>query len=235
MNGIVVLKREKRFLFKIEKEYKEKFVLYKIPFETAFWSKKLYKKLEKDRILNVAFDNNISHSFIKDIENKINVVTKENVLINNLDKIILKAANSLGIKEGKLTLGIVVDNDFYLAIKKIKNVRSKLKTLYVYCKDTESFLKDEEDFYKSTGVPVVIKKDMLSNTCDILVYLTKEVMDFEYNGFLIDILDITTKKGVRDIKKEVVGCDNIYNISDSVFLKIIMETFDIDSFITKNA
>ncbi len=235
MNLIVVKEDKKTFPFLIKKEINEKYAVYKIYDEYKFTARRILKKINKDRIMGIAFDNNISHSFIKNFESKINIIKKEDVLFLNIDKVVLKLANSLGIKEGKLSLGIIADSNINITMRKMEKLKNKLKTLTVYCDKKEDYSLTLDSFFKETGVPVIVKESYKNIDCDILIYLkNKKVNLYKFKGHLVDIFEATDKRGVKDIKVNFKEEKNIYNISDAVFLKILSEPFKIDSFITKN-
>ena len=121
MNAIIIKDDKVGFPFFIRKEKKERIIVYKIRSEKGLVKKMLLKKLNKDRILSIATDNNISRTFGEYFRGKINVVTKEEALFSNLDKIVLKAASSVGIKDGQLTLGIIPDKRCDIALRKIES------------------------------------------------------------------------------------------------------------------
>lgn len=231
MNLIVIKEDKKAFPFMIKKDLHEKYIVYKIFDEHKFTAKRILKKINNDRIMGVAFDNNISHSFKKHFEGKINIIKKEDVLFLNIDKIVLKLANSLGIKDGKLSLGIIPDNNMGLVIRKMEKLKNKLKTLTVYCNNKEDYLDLLDSFFKETGIPVIVKEDFKNIDCDILIYLkNKKVNLYKFKGHLVDIFEVCDRRGVKDIRIKFKGEKNIYKISDAVFLKILSEPFKIDSF-----
>ena len=231
MNLIVIKEDKKAFPFMIKKDLHEKYIVYKIFDEHKFTAKRILKKINNDRIMGVAFDNNISHSFKKHFEGKINIIKKEDVLFLNIDKIVLKLANSLGIKDGKLSLGIIPDNNMGLVIRKMEKLKNKLKTLTVYCNNKEDYLDLLDSFFKETGIPVIVKEDFKNIDCDILIYLkNKKVNLYKFKGHLVDIFEVCDRRGVKDIKVKFKEEKNIYKISDAVFLKILSEPFKIDSF-----
>lgn len=234
--NLIIIKEDKRAIpFSFKKEIREKYIVYKIFDEHKLTAKRIYKKLNKDRIMSVAFDNNISHSFKKYFEGKVNIIKKEDVLFFNMDKVVIKLANSLGIKDGKLSLGILADNNLSAVIRKMEKLKNKLKTLTVYSDNTEELGCLLDSFYKETGVPVIVREDYKNIDCDILIYLkNKKVNLYKFKGHLIDIFEATDKRGVKDIKVKFKEEKNIYNISDAVFSKIISEPFKINAFITKN-
>ena len=235
MNLIVVRENNKAFPFYIKKEIKEKYIVYKIYDERKFTAKRILKKINKDRIMSVAFDNNISHSFKKHFEGKINIIKKEDVLFFNMDKVVLKLSNSLGIKDGKLNLGILADNNLSLIIRKMEKLKNKLKSLTVCCDNKEDYTVILDLFFKETGVPVIVKEDYKNIDCDILIYLkNKKVNLYKFKGHLVDVFSATDRRGVKDIKVKLKEEKNIYNISDAVFSKVLSEPFRIDGFITKN-
>lgn len=232
--NLIVVKEEKRTLpFLIKKENHEKYIVYKIYDERKFTAIRMLKKINKDRIMSIAFDNNISHSFKKHFEGKINIIKKEDVLFLNIDKIVKKLSNSLGIKDGKLNLGIIADNNFGIVIRKTEKLKNKLKSLTVYCDNKDDCSAILDSFFKETGVPVIIKEDCKNIDCDILIYLkNKKINLYKFKGHLVDIFNTTDKRGVKDIKVKFKEEKNIYNISDAVFLKVISEPFKVDGFIT---
>ena len=76
--NLIIIKEDKRAIpFSFKKEIKEKYIVYKIFDEHKLTAKRIHKKLNKDRIMSVAFDNNISHSFKKYFEGKVNIIKKE--------------------------------------------------------------------------------------------------------------------------------------------------------------
>lgn len=231
MNLIVIKEDKKAFPFMIKKDLHEKYIVYKIFDEHKFTAKRILKKINNDRIMGVAFDNNISHSFKKHFEGKINIIKKEDVLFLNIDKIVLKLANSLGIKDGKLSLGIIPDNNMGLVIRKMEKLKNKLKTLTVYCDNKEDYTDLLDSFFKETGIPVIVKEDFKNIDCDILIYLkNKKVNLYKFKGHLVDIFEVCDRRGVKDIRVKFNEEKNIYKISDAVFLKILSEPFKIDSF-----
>lgn len=231
MNLIIVKEDKKTLPFKVKKEVFEKYMVYRIFDEHNFTAKRILKKINKDRIMGIAFDNNISRSFKKHFEGKINIIKKEDVLFFNIDKIVLKLANSLGIKDGKLSLGIIPDNNMSLLIRRIEKLKNKLKTLTVYCDNKEDYTGSLDSFFKETGIPVIVKEDFKNIDCDILIYLkNKKVNLYKFKGHLVDIFEVCDRRGVKDIRVRFKEEKNIYNISDAVFLKILSEPFKIDSF-----
>lgn len=235
MNAIIIKENKKRCPFYIKEEKNEKFILFKVFDEYKNTKKRLLKKLNKRCIVNIAFDNTISRDFTEYFSGKINVLTKENILLFNIDKIILKLANSLGIKEGRLTLGLIPGYNTGILMKKTEKIRNKLKSVIIYCDCKDEFLNYIDAFYEKTGVPVIVKEEFNNIECDILVNLNYNKTSLgDYKGKLVDILGITDEKGIRDIKVNLKENDNIYNISDAVFSKILSEPFEISSFIIKN-
>ncbi len=235
MNALIIKSNTSNFPFRVKKEMYGKISVYKISNEYLITRKKLIKKLNKDRIVNIAFDNNISHNFISFFESKINVVTKNNILINNMDKMALKLSNYLGIKEGTLTLGIIDGYKTDFVIKKVIELRNKLKMLCIYTKSAEKIRGYADAFYRATGVPVVIKEGYKNIDCDILINLSaSEIKLNTLSGKLIDIFETCNKKGISDIKINFKEEDNIFNISDAVYNKIISDPFKVDFFISKN-
>lgn len=238
MNSIII-KENKKFGFGIIKkenrEYNNKAVsVYRIPSESDFTRKRLLKMLNKDRIFNIAFERGINEDFINSFKGKINIFRKEEVLYDNLDKIILKAASSLGIKDGKLKLGLVPEDGDTKLIQKAVNVRSKLKLLNIYSENCNDYEECADEFFKSTGISVVLKDDFKKIDCDILVYMKDKGMNlYGFNGQLIDIREKLDRKGIRDVKVNFDGFKNEFELSDCVLNKLLNNQFRADAFITK--
>ena len=235
MNCIVVCENRKRLSFKITEVKEDTFFIFRISRFCKFTAKKLLKKINKKRISKVAFDNNIPREFKEYFEGKISIIKNEDVLFLNIDKIILKASKTLGIKDGKLNLGIVAGYKNDILFKILLNLRKKLKTLTVFCDDPAKTERYAELYYKQTGIPVVIKKEDEIKDCDILVYLKSEYNhNINFDGKVIDIFSITDTKAIRDVTLKFKKNKNDFNISDGAFCKIIDSPFEIKGFITKN-
>lgn len=234
MNGVIVREYKKIFPFYI-KEEKGGFAVFKIYDEHNLTKKKLLKKINKKHISDIAFDNNISENFKAYFLGKVSVISKEDVLFSNMDKMVLKLANSLGIKDGKLSLGLIPGYKTDILINKTESLKNKLKILNVFCDNRDDFLKYADLFYGKTGVPVIIKERFDNIDCDILFNADLKKRDIgNFKGHIIDIFEVMDCKGVKDIKTNFKENKNIYNISDAVFSKILSEPLRIDSFITKN-
>ena len=235
MNCIVVREDKKKLSFKITEVKGDRFLILKISGFYKFMAGKLLKRINKKRILNVAFDNNIPREFAEQFQGKVNIIKNEEILFANIDKIILKAAATLGIKDGKLNLGIVTGYKTDVLFKKLRNLRKKIKTLTVYTDSREVYDEYAELYYKETGIPVVIKKTSETGGCDILVYLKKESdNNIKYCGRVIDIFSKTDTSAIRDVTLKFDKNKNNFNVSDGVFCKLIDAPFEIKGFITKN-
>ncbi len=223
----LVIKGKTRFLsFGTETSTENEFLLIKIRKENKFTAKRILKILEKNKILNLAFERGISQDFTLFFKGKINILEKGKILFMNIDGIVKKHSVSYGIKDGALNLGIISGYKPNVLFNIIKNLSLKLKTLHFYTNNKED-LKSLTEFYNETGIPVIIKNTPDFTGCDILLYLSFEKIDFSgFKGRLIDIFDITEHNGIKDIKALV---KNPYNISDAVYLRLINKPVKINS------
>ena len=215
------------FNFGIKSFYEDELLLIKIKKENKFSAKGIFKALKKNKIINIAFEEGISEDFINFFEGKINIFKKEKILFLSIDEIIKKLSGIYGIKDGSLALGIIAGHKTDMALRLIKNLSLKLKALYFYSEIKRDY-KFTEDFYKKTGIPVIIKGTPDFSECHIVLYLSyDEIPDFKFEGILIDIFDKTDKPAIRDIKG---AFKNPYNISDAVYLRLTNKPFSINSF-----
>ncbi len=213
-----------RFGTEISKE--NHFLLIKIKNENKFTAKRILKILEKNKILNLAFEKDFSEDFINFFRGKINILEKGKILFTVIDEIVKKLTVSYGIKDGNLNLGIIAGYKTNVLFKLIKNLSLKLKAVNFYTVDKDD-LKYSTEFYNETGIPVIIKNTPDFTGCDILLYLSFEKKEYSgFKGRLIDIFDITPNKAVRDIKALK---DNPYNISDAVYSRLINKPVKIDT------
>lgn len=225
IKNCLITKGKCRFLkFGAETEISD-FLIIRISRENKFSARKICKILEKNKILNLAFENGFSEEFKTYFKGKINILEKGKILFSNMDKIINKLCVSYGIENGSLRLGIIPGYKTEALLKLTENISLKLKTVEIY-ENSKEISRLAGDFYLTTGIPVILKSTPDFTGCDMLIYLSKtELTDFK--GRLIDIFDLTDQKGIKDIKSKV---KNPYNISDCVFLRLMNKPFDIKCF-----
>lgn len=236
MNALIVKEKKGFFLSCLKREENEKIIIFKIRSERKNTARRLIKKLTADKIVSIAFEKDISYEFKSFFKGKINIVEKEDVLFSNLDKIILKLAGLLGIGEGKLDLGIIPGVNLNLAFKKTKELRGRLKSLFIFSENPLEYSEYADEFYYNTGIPVILKNISEKANCDILVYLDKKPTDkLNQKGKLIDIYEKVKSRGISDVRISIPEEYKKYNISDCVLARILNEPFKIDSFITKKA
>lgn len=244
MNGIVVtgkytLTEKIKLLFGIikreEKKYNNKEIyIYKIPSVNKRIYLRLIKKLKKDNISSLALENGFDKSWQKEFERDFNIINKEKIFADNLGKLIKKAANSMGIKKGSLSLGIKSDEaDIISGLKELKNI---LKCIYLYTGNPGKVEKKTEEFYMSTGVPVVIKKEAGENQCDILVLKDNEISKPADSIRLI--INLSKKpcydsRSIEDIRVytpfKLIG----YGVNDCVVNELFGIDFNVKGFIKK--
>ena len=108
------------------------FLLIKIKNENKFTAKRILKILEKNKILNLAFEKDFSEDFINFFRGKINILEKGKILFTVIDEIVKKLTVSYGIKDGSLNLGIIAGYKTNILFKLIKNLSLKLKAVNFY-------------------------------------------------------------------------------------------------------
>lgn len=230
MNALIIKEELKRLPFKIKKEIYGNLVLYKIYDLKNHTAKKLIKKLAKDRIVNIGFDNNIPREFISHFKGKVNIVFKRDELLFNIDKMALKLSNSLGLEDGEITIGVFSKDKTELILKKLISLKRKLKSVVIFKSSDENYDKAIDCFYKATGIPVIQKEDFLIPV-SFLIKAGETGALFKYP--VIDLTKDAEKGSIVDVKIKMWDYKNIFNISDAVYAKLILNPFEIESFLRK--
>lgn len=242
MNGLITVREsglKDRILKNIKKDelsLNGKTVgIYKLPNINKKIAKKLIKKLKKDNIKKVAFEKGIDEETTKLFENNFYIIKKEEVLEENIDKIILKAARLLGIKKGKLRLGIYADCEEYQLLNSVKGLKDRLKCIFIYTDDIEKTIISADEFYDVTGVPVVVKENMSENQIDILIIkgvLKNPLPDSVKIAVNLGKAPVKDERCIEDIRATLPPLLSSFNISHSVICSVFSSEFSINSFKT---
>ncbi len=127
-----------------------------------------------------------------------NLISKSMLLRKNLSKIVAKYSNSSGISKGRLVVGIEADDPTDI-LNKLISVSDWISEVYFYGIKNEKNLFSAEEFYKETGIGVILKKASGNYNCDILI--TEENKDYKgFNGAVLPLFDIDTNLSAKTIK-----------------------------------
>lgn len=228
MNGIVIFEKSGitdkiRIIKKEEIKYKNKTVaVYKLSKINKKINLKLIKKLKKDNIKKLAFQNGINPC---DFERDFEVITREKIITDNINKVISKASKTLGIKKGTLVLALSVNENNIEILNKLKGITNRIKYIYLYCKNTEKANLYADKFYEETGVSVIVKNELKNDKSDILIYMGEEFESSDA-GFIFDVTGKLKKeiKALSEIKINLPPELDKYKINNL----IIAELFDIN-------
>lgn len=203
-------------------EYKGKKVrIYKV----SKIRKSLIKRLKKDNINKVAVEKCL------DFNGEFKRIEEKEILLENLPLIVKKGAGVLGIKKGKLKLGIIANGDMNI-FRNIHKLKDILKTVYIYSKEKDSFLKWGDDFFRSTGIPVVIRKGIEKNQADILIISETDVCFKESDIKLT--LDFSGERRGDEIKLKIPEIIDKYDVSNWVIASIFETGYHLDGFAKKS-
>ena len=149
--------------------------------------------------------------------------------MKNLCGIIRKFIKSRGYKNGSLKIG-VIDNEFspdaFLSLKK------DLSCIYFYSESHLNF----DDFYKKTGIPVIIKNKPEENECDILIVRNEVSYRFPTTVKLIietGGTDFKDSRCISDIKVSKNVETGIIGIKKSILNELAGIDNDIEGFVKK--
>jgi len=246
MNGLIVFEKYSFFekvkfilgiIKKEEKKYNDrKIYIYKIPSINKKTFKRLIKKLKNDNIKNLAVENSFDREYLKLMENEFEIITKEKIFSKNLDKLLIKAANSMGIKKGTLSIGIKTDEkdiDFISILRESKNM---LKCIFLYTKNVRDSEEKAEAFYKLSGVPIVVKEKMGENQCDILVFKSGDIVKpADSVRFIINLTQtpLNDSRCAEDIKVFTPEKLKVHNINNCIINELFELTFNVKGFVKK--
>lgn len=115
------------------------------------------------------------------------LIKEEKLLISLAPQTAMKLARSMGIKKGRLRLGIYSGIYGEKLLDNMKTAADYISEIYLYGKRSGRRAKAAEDFFKETGISVVQTEKIKSNQCDILVAEGEEIPVNSFEGGVIRI------------------------------------------------
>ncbi len=231
LNGIVVKENKKRFFSFIkteDTEYKGQVVrIYRIAKINKKIKKSLIKKLKNDNINKVAVERKLENGF----NGQFDILKERDVLLENLPLVVKKGTGVLGIKKGKLKLGIVADSNQYI-LSKVNELKEILKTVYIYADSQSDILSWADSFFGDTGIPVVVRKNIEINQADILVIGGEKIYIPESDAKLI--LDFSGRNQGDFPKVKIPESIKKYDLSDWVIAAIFETGYHLGGFAKKS-
>ncbi len=159
------------------------------------------------------------------------LILKKNLMKDNIAGIIRKYAGSRGIVKGKLTVA-VSSSDPADILKNLIRISDWLSEIILAGKKNGRTLSVADDFYKETGISVILSDSLSEGAADMLVAEREGDIPENYKGSVVcleDVIsneDISLIKGVKLSLPEETLIDNIDDL-------VISELFNLKAKISK--
>lgn len=118
---------------------------------------------------------------------RFSLINEDKLFISLSSEIVIRLARSMGIKKGKLRLGIYSGIYCEKLLDNMKAAADYIFEIYLYGNRNGRRAKAAEDFFADTGISVVLSEKIKNGQCDILIAEGEKVPVSTYEGGVIRI------------------------------------------------